>query len=236
VEWIGDLERAFAASIYPNRVVIAIVAVAGVISLALIARRRGWDGPARRHPGRTIIAAVIALIVVAPLGWYVASPLVLSTTIDEPPPIVVVQATSSPAATARPTPGVTTRAVPTPAPTPTASPTPPPLALAGTFTGADDFHFGRGTARLLETAPGTYVVRLEDFAVRNGPDLYVYLSPAANGYADGVVELGRLKADKGNQNYAVPAGSDVSASASVVVWCKQFSVQFAVATLLASAS
>jgi hypothetical protein len=40
-----------------------------------------------------------------------------------------------------------------------------------------------------------------------------------------------LKADKGNQNYAVPAGSDVAAAKSVVIWCKQFSVLFATARL-----
>ena len=69
------------------------------------------------------------------------------------------------------------------------------------------------------------------FIVRNGPDLYVYVSPDANGYADGVVELGKLKADKGNQNYDMPAGFDPVVAASVVIWCKQFSVQFAVAPL-----
>ena len=51
--------------------------------------------------------------------------------------------------------------------------------------------------------------RAEDFEVRNGPDLYVYLSPAADGYTDGAIELGRLKADRGNQNYEVPASAPV---------------------------
>lgn len=32
----------------------------------------------------------------------------------------------------------------------------------------------------------------------------------ADGYAEGAVELGRLKADRGNQNYEVPAGTDLS--------------------------
>jgi hypothetical protein len=101
--------------------------------------------------------------------------------------------------------------------------------------GEDEFHFGRGTALLIETEPGRYVVRLEDFEVRNGPDLYVYLSPVPDGYADEAIELGRLKADKGSQNYDVPAGADVGRVRSVVIWCKQFAVQFAVATLHPSA-
>ena len=78
-------------------------------------------------------------------------------------------------------------------------------------------------------------MRLEDFAVRNGPDLYVYLSPSADGYADDAIELGTVKADPGNQNYAVPAGAltDQARAASVVIWCKQFSHLFATAALAA---
>ena len=49
----------------------------------------------------------------------------------------------------------------------------------GMFKGADDFHFGRGKAQLIVTAPGVYTLRFEDFSVRNGPDLFVYLTPDA---------------------------------------------------------
>jgi len=225
MEWIGDLERAFAGAIYPNRGPIAIALVLAVVAVAIVARRRGWRGRVGQHPGRAAAIVVATLIVVLPLGWYLASPLVLSTTIDEPAPSVVDQlATPSP----RPAP-----TSPSPAPTrgatPTHAATPSPVRRSGTFAGADEFHFGRGTAVLIETVPGTFVVRLQDFEVRNGPDLYVYLSPSADGYADGVIELGRLKADRGNQNYDVPAGLDPASVASVVIWCKQFSVQFAVA-------
>ena len=34
-----------------------------------------------------------------------------------------------------------------------------------------------GTASIIEIAPGRYHLRLDDFSVRNGPDLFVYLSP-----------------------------------------------------------
>jgi hypothetical protein len=125
----------------------------------------------------------------------------------------------------------------TPSPARTATPTGPATSApglderSGSFSGADEFHFGRGTARLIETAPGGYTIRLEDFAVRNGPDLFVYLSPSAEGYADGAIELGSLKADRGNQNYDVPAATDVESVQSVVIWCKQFAVLFATAPL-----
>lgn len=229
MEWIGDLERAFAASIYPNRMPIAIGLLLAIIGVAVIAWRRGWFGSVRRRPLRSAIVAALGLVIVAPLGWYLASPLVLSTTIDEPPPIAVEAAPAlSPTATA---PAAVRSEMPVVTPPSSPSPTRAPVVLAGPFAGADDFHFGRGIARLIETAPGTFVVRLEEFEVRNGPDLYVYLSPDPNGYTDGVVELGRLKADKGNQNYDTPVGLDPAAAASVVIWCKQFSVQFAVAPL-----
>ena len=74
-------------------------------------------------------------------------------------------------------------------------------------------------------------MRFEDFSVRNGPDLYVYLSPDPDGYDEQAVELGVLKATDGNYNMDVPAGTDVSELHSVVVWCKQFAVLFAVAPL-----
>jgi hypothetical protein len=114
------------------------------------------------------------------------------------------------------------------------TPSPAPLvARSGAFHGSDDFHFGRGTARLIETAPSQFVLRLEDFEVRNGPDLFVYLSPSADGYVDGAIEVAKLKADKGNQNYDAPAGAFTGGKrpASVVIWCKQFSHLFATAPL-----
>jgi Electron transfer DM13 len=223
VELIGDVERAFAAAIYPNRYVIAAVAVAAVVLLVAIARRRGWDLVARRHPRATVAALAVALAVAAPVSWYLGSPPFLSSAVDEPAPVVAAApssiATASLAASATAIPSVSV------------SPTPALVSRSGTFRGADDFHFGGGTARLIETAPGTFTLRLESFEVRNGPDLYVYLSPSVSGYAKGAVELGRLKADRGNQNYAVPAGTNVTAARSVVIWCKQFSVLFATATL-----
>jgi hypothetical protein len=102
---------------------------------------------------------------------------------------------------------------------------------SGPFSGTDDFHFGRGTASIIETAPGTFTLRLEAFSVRNGPDLFVYLSPVADDYADGALELGRLKATDGAFGYELPAGTDPADFASAIIWCKQFSHLFAVAPL-----
>ena len=232
MEVIGDLERAFAAAIYPNRVLVAVAGIGVLLALAIVARRRRWDRPVRRHPRAGIVGLILALAFALPLGWYLGSPLFTSTTIDEPPPVAAVEPIASavpPAPSNGPMPSLSESPA-TPSPAPSATPV-PPIERSGTFTGADEFHFGRGTARLIETSLGEYTLRLEKFAVRNGPDLHVYVSPVSNGYGDGAIELGRLKADRGNQNYTVPAGVDVSGAASVVIWCKQFSVLFATAPL-----
>ena len=199
MEFIGDLERAFATSIYPNRIPIAIGLGLAALALARTAIVRRWDLVARGHPGRKALVAISLLAVALPLAWYLGSPLFISTSVDEAAP-------TAPAADGR--------------------------GRSGAFSGADEFHFGRGTARIVEAgAGGAATLRLEDFAVRNGPDLYVYLSPSADGYADGAIELGQLKADKGNQNYDIPAGTDLDSVRSVVISCRQFSVQFAAAPL-----
>ncbi len=227
---IGDLERLFATSLYPNRVPIAIGLVILAVAGLVVARRRGWFAAARRHPGRSAIAAVIVLAIGLPTAWYLGSPLFIRTSLNEPAPTATAGATPTPATSEAPTAppsGSPASAPPTDGPSPT-----PALAAprAGTFTGADDFHFGSGTATLIETAPGTWTVRFENFSVRNGPDLYVYVSPTV-GYSDSAIELGTLRATDGNFNMDLPPGADPSGAASVVIWCKQFAVQFAVAPL-----
>ena len=234
MSFLGDLGSALFGAAYEYRILIAIASIVTVVAIGLVGRRRGWLRSARSHPGRTVAILIPALALALPLGWYLGSPLILTTTIDEPAPIA---AAPSPSASFAGPSASAGSDVPSPASSPPAAAdtttVPAPLLLTGTFHGSDDFHFGRGTARLIETSSGVYVVRLEDFAVRNGPDLHVYLSPSADGYDRGAIELGRLKADTGNQNYAVPAGAlrEPGAAASVVVWCKQFSHLFATAPL-----
>lgn len=98
---------------------------------------------------------------------------------------------------------------------------------SGLFQGADEFHFGSGRASVVASADGSLRVRFDDFAVRNGPDLFVYLSPDPNGAITGATELGALKASEGAFEYILPPGTDPAAIKSVVIWCKQFAVLFA---------
>jgi hypothetical protein len=219
------------AQIYPNRVLIGVVSVALLAALAFIGWRRGWHHTARRHPRSTAVAVAMVLAVGLPGAWYLGSPLFVRTDLVEPPP--VVDAAPRPSTQQTPSPAAAGSAAATAPSTPAATATVALEALAGRFAGADNFHFARGLARLIETAPGRFTLRLENFSVRNGPDLYLYLSPDPRGYARDAVELGRLKATDGWFNYQVPPGVKVDRVRSVVIWCKAFSVQFGAAELRA---
>jgi hypothetical protein len=227
---LDDLQRSFFDGLYTARIPLAIAGVAVVAILAVVALRRGWFAAARRHPGRTGATLAVAMAVGVPLLWYVASPLVIRTELIESAPIVAARASSTPADPSAPTPIVSSPASIIP-PLRTPSPFVPVTLATGQFAGTDDFHFGHGTASIIETAPGTYLLRLEDFSVRNGPDLFVYLSPEASDYVDGAVEVGRLKATDGAFGYELPPGTDPADFRSALIWCKQFSHLFAVAPL-----
>ncbi|MFG2097496.1 DM13 domain-containing protein [Streptomyces sp. NPDC048612] len=97
-------------------------------------------------------------------------------------------------------------------------------------------HDTTGNARTVRLADGGQVLRLEHLKTSEGPDVRVYLSArsadgAESGLGDGAVELGKLKGNLGNQNYAVPAGTNLSKFRSVVIWCERFSVSFGAADL-----
>ena len=99
---------------------------------------------------------------------------------------------------------------------------------------SDPIHYGKGRMTVYEN-----VLHLEaDFEVGPGPKFHVYLVPSAVVTSEEQVEgamfvdLGRLKAFKGSQNYAIPTGVELSDFGSVVVWCEQFGVLISPATLV----
>ncbi|MGZ9161027.1 MAG: DM13 domain-containing protein [Candidatus Limnocylindrales bacterium] len=225
---IGDLANDVARALYEYRIQVFIGSMVAVLIAIVIARRLGWFAAARRHPRRTVAIAAVLLAVAAPVGWYLGSPIFIRTSLVEAEPAVVA-ATPSPRPTSTPAPSAVASASPTAPPSPTPTPFAPATVATGSFHGTDDFHFGRGTASIVEIEPGRYRLRLDDLSVRNGPDLFVYLSPSAEGYADDAVELGKLKATDGSFGYDLPKGVDPADFGSAIIWCKQFSHLFAVA-------
>ena len=204
----GDLERFFVDVIYPVRVPLAIALVVGMALFVLIAWRRGWIDLARAHPRAVVVGLVLFIAVAGPLGWILGSPLFMRTELVEETPVAVAASTGG---------TLTTLA-------------------SGEWEGADDFHFGSGGARLIEAADGSLTLTLEDFSVQNGPDLFVYVSPDANGWTEAAVNLGALKATDGTFSYEIPAEVSADDIASAVVWCRAFGVLFATASLEAGAA
>jgi len=110
------------------------------------------------------------------------------------------------------------------------------ILATGQFSGADASHKGAGQVAVIDQN-GQTIVRFTEFEVTNGPDLYVWLVKAGNIQksadvkASEWIELGVLKGNIGDQNYSLPAGTDISEYQTVIVWCRQFGVLFAAAAL-----
>jgi hypothetical protein len=95
-------------------------------------------------------------------------------------------------------------------------------------------HPAAGVATAIRLARGGRVLTLTGFEVDNGPDLRLYLVAGAARGEDEVrdfVDLGELKGNRGNQQYRLPAGLNLSRYSTAVVWCRAFSVLFARAPL-----
>ena len=95
-------------------------------------------------------------------------------------------------------------------------------------------HFGEGGV----TVYANTVFLEPDFRVGPGPKYHVYLVPRQTVRASGdvrdcmFIDLGRLRAFEGSQNYPIPAGVDLKAYPSVVIWCEQFGVLISPADLV----
>jgi hypothetical protein len=112
-----------------------------------------------------------------------------------------------------------------------------PVTLAeGNFH--DGAHKTTSTATIHQLADGKRVLRLANFETSNGPDVRVYLVAAQDATDNdtvthaGFVELGSLKGNIGDQNYDVPADTDLGKFKSVTIWCRRFGVNFGTAPLM----
>jgi hypothetical protein len=170
-----------------------------------VVAERGSRTRAFRRPAIVVVAAVA---VTAGIFWFGPQKLFLDERVDEASPITEGVAGGD---------GSTAE-----------------VLAAGSFESLA--HHAAGAAKLIRSQDGSTLLRFENFEVENGPDLRVYLSEApADGDEDRLVEqfidLGGLKGNIGNQNYALPGDVDPSRYQSAVVWCRRFSVGFAVAPL-----
>jgi len=111
--------------------------------------------------------------------------------------------------------------------------------VQGTFVDVDAVHKGSGTARIIREENkiqdlSKQYLRLENFNVTNGPDLYVYLSESKTPGGDlqsldKYISLGVLKENSGNQTYEIPP--QFQGYHTAVIWCQRFGVLFTYAVM-----
>jgi len=150
-------------------------------------------------------AIVLAIAAVVVLVWFQPQKLVIDSPVDEAAPTTTSQEKDGP-------------------------------ALVGMGEFRPLAHKVSGVASFIRTEEGT-TLRFEDFEVENGPDLFVYLSAGdvrgePRALADDFIDLGPLKGNIGDQNYTVPANTDLERYKTAVVWCRRFTVGFAAAEII----
>jgi len=191
-------------------------------------------GTIRRHPwGTATVALLIAVVCGLSLYWFAPWNLIVDRRVDEALPGASAEVPATTGST------VTGPGDPVARPAEQGSNGPATLAQ-GSFTSLE--HTTTGTALVLELEDGTRYLRLEDLETSNGPDLRVILTDQQlsddwHVWDDGeVVDLGPLKGNIGSSNYEIPPSLDLGDLETAVIWCRRFSVGFAVAPLVSSPS
>jgi len=183
-----------------------------------------------------VITVVFAVAVAAPIVWWLASPVFLNTRVSEEFPLAASAVIPSNMTRADAEKQLSDAAkveskMDEKMPSATAT-----AILRGSFRDADSFHKGQGKAEVYRLGDGKAILRLEDFQVTNGPDLYVILTehPDPRTREDvhqGYEEVSKLKGNIGSQNYEIKESLNLDDYKAVVIYCKPFQVVFSVALL-----
>jgi hypothetical protein len=179
-----------------------------------------------RKPPSWVIVLTLAAGGVAGVYWLQPWKLFTSSTVNEALPRVDSRPSASTGATpATAKPGLSTA---------------PVNILLASGVLAAHAHETSGSAKLVRLADGRVQLLLENLTTSDGPDLRVWLTDQSvlsgrggwSVFDDGrYVEVGTLKANKGNQVYDVPSDTSLDGLISVTIWCKRFSVSFGAAEL-----
>jgi hypothetical protein len=109
--------------------------------------------------------------------------------------------------------------------------------VTGKFHGK--VHKTEGRATIYQESDGKLVLRLTKFKTSNGPDVHVILVATTDAMDDAnflkdnteKLELGKLKGNEGDQNYEIPAGTDLTKFRTVSIYCQRFNANFGAAPL-----
>jgi hypothetical protein len=205
------------------------------------------------------LAAILVVIGVVAVAWYLISPLFINVQVDEGFPTLVPMPSKTPKIEPTEVPGLSMtqtaeslgfdpaqataemEAAMTSEPSISEEDMPEDADQGMTILAQGFFygiaHEGTGTATIYELADGTRLLRFENFEVLNGPQLHVYLAPqnpvpdSVGVELEGIIDLGPLKGNIGDQNYTIPAEIFLDHFNSVVIWCVPFRVPFNAAPL-----
>lgn len=202
---------------------------------------------------------IIAVCIALGIAWYLVSPLWRTVTLDEASPLEQMQGdavaplatgqdatmpdtpqqdppANAPANEAQPKnlpsmsdekPAAAMGTEPLAPSAPAQQPSSAPAVVAqGVFQASA--HEVQGRALLIESN-GKKTVRFEDFETINGPNLHIYLGADLEG--KDFIDLGEIRATKGNVNYELPPDVDLGVYNKVMVWCVPFRVLFSYAEL-----
>jgi hypothetical protein len=164
------------------------------------------------------LLAVGAALLTFGLVYFAPQDLLINTSVNEPLPTAHANTPRAPAVES-----------------PRRITAPPAILRHGRFSSGE--HATTGTALLLRLADGRRFIRLQDLSTSNGPAVRVWLTAAAAPTSNAAVgaaphlDLGGLKANHGNQNYAVRARGGLGGYRAVVLWCARFDVVFGSAPL-----
>ncbi len=95
-------------------------------------------------------------------------------------------------------------------------------------------HSASGRAAVVRQEGGPRFLTLTRFSINPGPRVKVYLVAGpvrGDGDVKDFVDLGTLKGSRGNQQYRIPAGTNVRKYRTVVFWCVPFTQILARANL-----
>lgn len=106
------------------------------------------------------------------------------------------------------------------------------VVKTGTFESLNGYTVN-GTAEIITRGEDRRLVLSDDFSSSIGPDVLVYLAKnnviEDGGTVEDPISLGLIKSFTGGQEYILPA--NVDEYASVVLWCRAFSVSFGAASV-----
>jgi hypothetical protein len=188
---------------------------------------------------RGVAPVVRVLVLGVPFGvvsWLLISPYFVDDEVDDDFETSIAAAGKVPPSAAPTDPATDTTAGAT-ASTTTAPPAGPRLLGAGRFVGLAG-HDGSGDAGLFDLDDRSFVLRLENFDIENGPDLRLYLVKGAAQTAPAAdsLDLGALRGNVGDQTYELPDDfAPTPGDWTVLVWCEAFSVEFVAATVSVTA-